>query len=353
MSFISSTTTTNPINSSSYVFKDWNDTFLESSNILVEKLDSFKHSNFQDKIKLLQEIKFDIEKNHFDQDISKLSLETKENFFKDEYVIKKRPGDHIFESHCWEIAILFSSDYVTPSYPLKIGNNTVIVQPMEQVKVADRTMKNLPKESSTVSLKNYFLSHIFSFLVGAQDLSGKNIGITPEGNIRFFDNEDVFNFGALQKSELSFFAPFLSTAFDWNQYRQPIDADLAKDITNYINELNHKKMDLEKYAKIRNLPNEITFGILSKMDTLNGFKFEKGTTFRDFFIYLYPKLSNLDGLKKQVKDILVSHDYIDESVVVDDGVALFYTTKAIRYLEPNTEEQKKGLERAIGDLKLI
>ncbi len=319
----------------STLFAHYNQDFLENSHLLTSTLDSFHEENYPYKSYLndFQKFKDDIKVRYLDHELSLLSWNTKENFFKEDYVVKKRPRQNINESFFWEISIILSlSQYVTPSYPVEIGDHLFILQPIEEIEVASYT-ENLPsKRTKQVSHRDYFYAHILAFLLGAQDLSGMNIGLTEDHSIRFFDNEDIFNFDLTpHKTSRSYFAPFVSLAFDWPQYRMPLKRRLAKELKKFLLNLNEKKEALECYATIRGLPEETLKGIYERIAILNGYEFEKGSSFADFIHYLHPKLSDgLDDLSDIVSEILQRK--------VDHGVALFFTTKMIHFVDLTSPE---------------
>jgi|GEM_PF-1596523 len=324
----------------SSLFAGFNQDFLESSHLLTQTIDSFSEQNYpyQSHLSLFQKFKSDIEERHLDLELSQLTWNSKENFFMEDYVIKKRPRQNITEAFFWELSVILSlSQYVTPSYPIEVGDHLLILQPLETIEVGGYT-ENLPlKKTNQVSLRDYFYAHILAFLLGSQDLSGMNIGLTKDHSIRLFDNECVFNFEITpHKTSRSYFAPFVSLAFDWPQYRKPLKKKLARELKKFLLSLNEKKEALETYAKIRGLPDEALMGIYDRLAILNDYDFQKGSSFEDFIYYLHPRLTDgLDDLSDIVSEIL--------SRKVDHGIALFFTTKMIHFCDL-TPPQWESLE---------
>lgn len=318
---------------------DWNEDYLSNSFLLIQSLDCFGESDeYKNYLVKSQNFKQDIESSALNQELSQLRPKDKKNFFEKKYVIKKRPNQNINESFFWEISIILSlNDYVTRSFPLEIGNNLVIVQPFEKLEIGSWIVNPPLLRTNKVTIRDFFYAHILAFLLGSQDLSGMNIGLTTDNNIRFFDNEDVFCFGLMPyKTSVSFFVPFISVAFDWLQYREPLSEILAYELKEFISLLKERKNKLSIYANIRGVPENIITEICNRIDLLHGCEFHNGMSFENFIQFLYPRLSEgLDELNEIVSEIL--HRKIDH------GIALFFATRMIRYFSL-TEYQKKNLD---------
>lgn len=330
------------------VFGNWNQEFLSSSAILQSYIPPF-----QQKYRYLLE-EFDrlgkqIESDFIlSEEIKKYGARDKINFFdpKKIYVLKKRPLNNISEVYFWELAIILGLDaYVSPSFPLEIEGKKVVIQKMENLTIGSTIQNLLPQFTDKVSLKHYWQAHLLAFLLGACDLSGQNIGISPEGLIRLFDNEcSFFAYSEPLRTENSFSVPFMSVAFDWSQYNTKIDEKLASDLTAFIEGLETKMTHIQLYGIIRQFD---THSIVARMEILKKFKVKEKTTFFDFICFLYPHLSQgLDELSHITSVILRRK--------VGHGIALFFTTSLLKkwhVLPKDLEEVKKWVNQYIPDFK--
>lgn len=322
------------------LWADWNEDFLEGSYCLVERLDPFENSGYESYVEEVKALECRLRASALYKTVGDLEEESKTRFAFEGYLLKKRPLSRgIRESLFWEVAVLFGLDaYVTPSFPLQIGDNFLSVQPFEQFTVGG-LVDNLPEEvTNRVSLRDYWYAHLLAFLLGHDDLSGSNIAVNCFFYPRFFDNEDVFWFGANPtRREYSFYVPFLSVAFDWRQYRQPLDKKLAWELAEWSQSLAQKRKALQVYAEIRNMPSYLVEGIEGRMEKIAAFAFREGTTFLDFFSYLYPRVS--EGLEELN---FLANAMLER--VVGHGITLFFTTKVLRYVKI-TPEQREELDR--------
>lgn len=322
---------------------DWTEDFMQEGLYLMQTLPSLdsQSDKYLAELDRFALFRSNIESSGFPEEFSSLSRTDKVHYFGNGYVLKKRPNQNIAEAFFWELSMLLGLDeYVTPSFPLLLGDHLAIVQPFEEFEFGSWVV-NLPRQKTDlVSLREYTYAHLLAFLLGAQDLSGMNIGVNSQNQIRLFDNEDVFYVEPVpRKTSRSFLVSFVSVAFDWSQYRQPLEADLARELTEFCHHLRSKRAELQMYATIRGLSQETIEGIFSRMELLEAFEFQESSTFLDLLEFIYPQLSgSLDELSAIVGDILHRR--------VDHGIALFFATRMVKR-ERLTDQQMQRLDRWI------
>lgn len=249
-------------------------------------------------------------------------------------VIKRRQWDRIQEFYVWEASLLLGQrSCVLPAYPVSIGGKTLILQKMESF-VAGKGKEELPQEQDIrkVLLSDYWLAHLQAYILGIRDLLGRNIGISPEGDIRFFDAEYCFSYGnGAEKGDGIVDVGFIAESFDWPQYRQPLDQNTLEALQDFLQQLEGLETKLATYQDIRGLT---VFGqnTYERIAIVRAFAFEEGTTFRDFVGGLYP---SLDLGLEELNDI-VGRIYGRE---VDNGAALLYVAQHIRHRKTAPEQQ--------------
>ena len=300
----------------SQIYGGWNEAFLEKTYECAAVLEL--GDAYLAEIENFKKLRVEIEDNALP--LAELGEGDKKVILKAHYVCKKRPRDNLNEPYFWELAhVLSLTECVTPSFPFKIGNTKVIVQPFERFSLGSWIVAHPRSITERVSLRTYFRAHLLAFILGADDLSGMNIGVTKRGAIRFFDNEDVFCDTSI----------FMSVAFDWAHYRKKIGLKLAQELNALIAELVTKKSSLDAYATLREVSVE---GVVARVEQVAPFHFDAHTTFLTFYSFLYPTLSEgLDELGEIVGKILHRK--------VDHGIALFFAFHMVRLWSLSDEDQ--------------
>ncbi|NGX53783.1 MAG: hypothetical protein K1000chlam4_00502 [Chlamydiae bacterium] len=323
--------------SSILAFANWNDDYLADSLRLSRTVQCMNNDFYVSRLLSFEELK-----NHLIDD-SELNAALKSNSVADKIIywreqanciIKKRPHDRINDAYVWELSLLLSMpDCVVPTYPVEIANKKVVIQNLENLTFGSWIVIPNHESVRSVSLEDYWKAHLLAYILGFSDLSGMNIGIGDDQKIRFFDNEDVFSGNSAPCRSGRFFqVEFVSTAFDWPQYRAPISHNFAQELGAYATSLLDKKGELMHYVQIRNIPPGAEHGIQERMELLSQFAFSEGTTFRDFYAFLYPNMaSGLDELSDLVGKIL--------NRKIDHGIAVFFATRTIRYWGLSEEVQ--------------
>jgi len=309
----------------------WNENYINDSLLLTQVIPYYQcdKSNYFSNIQEFLGLTYKIEQNRgLVNKIIELNHNSKINFPDPSsgLIIKKRLYNNIDEAYAWELSYLLEgNNFITPSFPLQIGNNTTIIQKWEYFKKGAWLTLHPPQHViKKVSLENYWKAHFLAFILGHNDLSGANIGITPRGTIRFFDNEGIFQRELIpKKTQDAFFVSFVSVSFDWPQYRMPIDKHTAQRLREFIIQINKNKPQILLYSEIRGIPKAGNF-ILENIEILNQFDISEGKSFLSFIGFLYPTLiDGLDKLNKIVAKVLHPN--------IDHGVALFFATRMVKY----------------------
>lgn len=257
-------------------------------------------------------------------------------FFKREalgVVLKKRPRNNVKEVVAGEIAQLLDSDpALVRSYAMKVGKKEVVLQRLEPL-VYGREGRGHPKEVvKRVSLVNYWKGHIQAYLLGLSDLVARNIGVSPDGKLRFFDNETAFKYcHTPTRTKLSFLSGFVAETFDWPHYRKKLDKKSARLLKRYIQSLSRFEAELPLWAAERAFaPPE---GLLEALHNIRQFKIREGVTFRDLYGTLFPTLNlGLDKLNRLASSVLHRK--------VDHGSSLLLATRWIKHRKLDSRDYK-------------
>lgn len=323
---------------------DWNQDFDTQTKLLIEEIPSFKNPEYIKQCAFFMKTR---ERLLHDQEIQKKVAATDEGtkiifLEKDKnLVLKKRRNQHIHELYAWELSCLLGSlEFFVPSFPVEIDGKRVIVQKMEPFFVGKgrgevHTDKNLRK----VTLETYWKAHIQAYLLGHCDLAGRNIGISPDGKIRFFDNESCLTYRNIPtRNEFTFSSCFISQSLDWPHYRRPIDEKTAKELQAFVQSLSTVEKELPIYMKSRSMSLNIP-GFLYRLERVRSFKIAPGATFRDLFGALFPRMSpGLDELNRIVSRIVKEP--------VEHGTALFFITRKMKKYALSPED-KAAIQRWI------
>lgn len=316
---------------------DWNQDFDTQTKLLIEETPSFRNPEYLNQCaffmkargRLLQDQEIQKKVAATDEGTKIIFLEKDKNL-----VIKKRRNQDIHELYAWELSHLLGSlDFFVPSFPVEIDGKRVIVQKMEPFAVGKgkgevHTDKNLRK----VTLETYWKAHIQAYLLGHCDLAGRNIGISPDGKIRFFDNESCLTYRNIPtRNEFTFSSCFISQSLDWPHYRLPIDEKTAKKLQAFVKSLSNVEKQIHIYMKNRSMSlNEP--GFLYRLERIRSFKMALGSTFRDLFGTLFPRMSpGLEELNRIVGKIIRQP--------VEHGTALFFITRKMKNYTLSPEDK--------------
>lgn len=251
---------------------------------------------------------------------------------EDGLIVKKRRNNHIHDLYIWELSFLVGgSEFITPSFPMELAGKRVIVQRLEPFHHGERLNVLAAKITDKVPLLEYWKAHLQAYLLGLSDLANGNIGVSPTGKIRFFDNESsLIYYNKPTRTEAAFTTGFICQSFDWKQYRMPLDKEMARELQSFVQRLSHLEEDAKIYKAHRAHSLEGD-GFLYRLERVRSFPFREGATFRDFLGWAFPKMSpGLDALNQMVGEILGKR--------VDHGTSLFFMGRWIRHytLSPQT-----------------
>lgn len=251
---------------------------------------------------------------------------------EDGLIVKKRRNNHIHDLYIWELSFLVGgSEFITPSFPMELAGKRVIVQKLEPFEHGQRLEVLSEKVTKKVPLLDYWKAHLQVYLLGLSDLANGNIGVSPTGKIRFFDNESsLIYYNKPMRTDAAFTTGFICQSFDWSQYRMPLDKEMARELQAFVQNFSHLEDHLKIYKAHRSLALEGE-GFLYRLERVRSFPFREGATFRDFLGWAFPKMSpGLDALNQMVGQILGKK--------VDHGSALFFMGRWISFctLSPQT-----------------
>lgn len=317
------------------LYADWNEDFDAQSHQLVECVPDLQNPHYFHEYDSFIEIrKILLHNKSLKKTIKEERNDHKLVIYqnKDNLIIKKRRNNCINELFVWELSYLLNaSEFVVPSFPVQMEGKTVIVQKRELI-VTGKEESNCPPEKivEAVSLRTYWKAHFLAYLLGFRDLAGRNIGINPEGLIRFFDNEASLRYN----NGLEITIPFVSQSFDWPQYRIPLDIQTVDYLKHFVKSLSHFESKLQQYLSIRQIPfSQEDFAV--RLEKVRRFPLKKGACFRDFYGQIFPELDpGLDDLNRIVERIVGRK--------VDHGSALFFLLRKKKH--PLSDQEALALD---------
>ena len=295
---------------SSSLFSGWNEMFDQESKAAFQVLSPLHTPSYREQYAFFTKAREKlVHDRKLQEQIAASKASEKFHFHRknEGLILKKRRNNHIHDFFAWEISYLLKSpQYISPSFPVDIGGKRLIIQKVEAFDAgSEKTDEHSPSSIQKVSLETYWRAHLLAYLLGLADLAGRNIGISPEGLIRFFDTEiSLCYFNTPTKTETSFTLGYVLQSFDWPQYRTPLDRTTAENIKTFVRSLAHVEHDIHLYLTHRQLffPEEAFAYRLAKVRT---FPFKEGTTFRDFFGSVFPRISGgLDELNRLTQKIV-------------------------------------------------
>lgn len=255
---------------------------------------------------------------------------------KDLLVIKKRRNNHIHELFAWEVACLLGGSlYVTPSFPLEVAGKRVIIQKLEPlVYRKEKITKSFTAALKKVSLITYWKAHLTAYILGLGDLAACNIGISPEGQIRFFDTESSFSYHNHPiRTSFGFTTGFIAESLEWPQYEEMLDERAEKSLQDFVEGLAYLEEQIDAYRGYRSfdLSEE---GLRYRLNKVRNFTFCRGRSFRDFYAEVYPRIAlGLDELSQ-----IVSRIYREP---VGHGRALFFICRYANRTSLAIKEKKR------------
>ncbi len=291
-------------------YADWNADFDRGSKSLIAEFPEFKSAKYVKDEKWFRSIRKALLKDGvFKKKIYQSPWERKLMILRprDQLVIKKREKACYFEAIAWEISLLLDADTCfVPSFPIDFDGKKMVIQKMEPFTFG-RGVKELPSPFAIkkVSLFEYWKAHFEAYLLGLEDLLGRNIGITPSGKIRFFDAEAAFRYRKQPSKGWgvhNISVGFMSESFEWPQYRMPLDETSALLLQNFLKKWDLLEEQIALYEKCRG--HVIEEGFFERLSHIREFPLQAGTSFRDFLGYIYPKMNpGLDELSELISGV--------------------------------------------------
>lgn len=296
------------INASLYA--NWNEDYDATSSSLIEQIAQMQTESYLQESENFTKIR----KSLFRDFSLKKELKNSSNNDKFEItrkiegvILKKRRENNIKEAYVWEVSqFAGSSEFIVPSFAMDMGGKKVVVQKLETFTYGDKKTKcPSSKLVQKVSLKTYWKAHLQAYLFGFTDLVGGNIGVNESGVIRFFDNESSFNYSNTpSRSVIGANVGFISQAFDWPQYKQPLDRNTAEALKAFVLSLSDFEENLQIYLSNRLIQIDEE-GLLYRLEKIRSFPLEEGSSFFDFYSYISPRLAlGLDELSNIVNPII-------------------------------------------------
>ena len=331
---------------------DWNAEFDEHTNQLIQELPQLQNEDYLQNHHYFMQARQKLLKNG-DLRARLSSADASDKFMIQmdhlDLMLKKRKRDRIQDLFAWEMSYLLGSNvYFLPSFPLEMGGKKVILQRLEVFELepsvaggSSFTRDQFKKKVRKISLETFWKAHLHAYLVGMYDLTARNIGVNSKGNIRFFDNESCFHYSnAVEKFRGGFKMDYKCQSFDWPQFVAPLDKQTVRKIRSFIRDLAgcEKKMHtylLHRYPDFSLEFSEAELG--QRLENIRNFQVDEGTTFRDFFGFLYPQMSpGFEELVQIVQSLLGPH--------VGYGTALWFMYRWVD-THPLSSQDKQKLKR--------
>ena len=291
------------------LFAGWNEEFDEQSLALAEQIEEFQ-GQYLEQYEVFSQVR---EEFLLDADLKKMTFRSKEEDkflmakVREGWIVKKRRLQNVGECFTGELSCLLGAfGVIPPAFPMEIGGKLVVVQKMDSFTLAKKKTKMPPKlVLQSVSLEEYWKAHLVAYILGLGDLVGRNVGVTAEGEIRFFDTERCFRYQKkIERDQLRVHISFVSQSLDWPQCRMPLTERSWKEVLKFVRQLSTVREKIFTYCHYRNLPT-VAEDLLYRLDKVCAFPLEKGKSFYDFYAFLEPgPLQGMDKLSAIISPIL-------------------------------------------------
>ena len=276
-------------------YGNWNESFDEVSEQLVYSFPRLGCRKYTEECtKFIKLRKKCLQNDSLRKKIAKMSDSDKELIFlsKENIILKKRRHDCLKELFAWEISTLLGIDScIIPSFAFEIGGKKVILQKMELFCIPEKET-GIPSNFylNRVSLEDYWKAHLWAYLLGINDLSGDCMGLTEEGEIRLFNVESCFNYQKRPKrNKGAFHTGFFMHSFLWPHYSYPLEERTVISLRRFIDALSFIEDEIELYLFYRPFSFDRD-GFFYRLERLRDFYYTSGTTFCDFYTFLFPRI---------------------------------------------------------------
>lgn len=329
-------------------YGDWNRDFDRQTEALLEHLIEPRVATYKKQYRAFQKIR---EKCLVDLalkgSILKLDPSEKEIFYKleDNLFVKKRANNNLKEAYVWEISTLLGSrSCIVPAFPLYIGGKFVILQNQESFFIREKGSFSPSKAVlKKVSTESYWEGHLQAYLFGIGDLVGRNIGVSKEGRIRFFDAEGSFSYNDYPGypkviNKEGFCTGFFAHSLAWPHFEESLTQKDVEELQKLIDSWQHLEENIQIYLAFRQAPLNLE-KMLYRLEKIRSFPLEKGKSFKDFYAHLFPRVGEgLEELKQMVSKLL------DKKV--SSGEAIVWSRKGMSYFA-FPEKQRKEMRQWI------
>lgn len=327
---------------------DWNEEFDAETEQLIAQMPLFQDPLYlQERDYFLEARDKVLHSSALLKRLNDLEENEKKIFYKEDFVVKKRHVDRIQELFVWELSFLINAqEFVLSAFPVALQNCKTIVQRKESFQYElDAECPRDCGSMGNVTLENYWKAHIAAYLLGMSDLINRNIGISREGAIRFFDNEHgLYYVNSIKHDDLqSFQRSFRSASFDWPQYRMPLDKQTAHRLRKYVASLEHFEEQFALYHQLRAIPfkpqrRSGKNGLFERLNIIRAFAYEEGSTFRDLYGTFYPRMDpGLEELNRLVERVFY--------YPVDHGTSLYFVSHKMYKSSLLTKKDREALKK--------
>jgi hypothetical protein len=256
-------------------------------------------------------------------------------FRKRKVFVKRRWFDNVNDVSAWQLCQLLEMENIPEAIAYCAGSYWCVIQRAIPLNTGKLYHPPTSKFTSRVSLEEYWKAALLSFVLGFEDLHGANIGITSDGKIIYFDNDNLYNYTTtLSKSGAFFHHFFVTSLMDWPQYQHLIDESLAQKLQALVQLWKSKQAQILQHPLINqhrpdHVPDNYLESIVERINILSSFNFASGINFQNFYAFLYPELaSGLDDLR-----LIVNQKTLHK---MERGSALFYCSK--NATDPNLKD---------------
>jgi len=256
------------------------------------------------------------------------------------WVLKKRRRDNVNEVWTWELSCLLGTGTrVLPAFVLEMGDNAIVAQQMERFVFGEKKTKIPPRRLlRSVSVGEYWKAFLMAYILGFHDLVGRNIGITPQGQIIFFDTESAFRYDIETKrvGPIQISCAFIAQAFDWPQAQMILRGQDLLGVQEFVSELSLFKERIERYVQGRTLVFSLE-QILERVQTVEQFfqqAWQHEVCFYDFYAFIEPRF--MQGFSELC--VLLS-SIMERDVAL--GSALFFLSRQAKRYKLSHRDQEK------------
>jgi hypothetical protein len=156
------------------------------------------------------------------------------------------------EALVWELSVILGCDhFIAPSLPIYIYDGEATFQPFSSVSSIMRFIKDGQEMPLSISLEDYWILALYTFLIGHSDLNGNNLHFEKTGYF-LVDNDCSFpSFNrpiSLDGRSLS--VPFQNVLLDFDYSRKILSDDSYESVKAVLNKWRNREKDLENFFSL-------------------------------------------------------------------------------------------------------